>query len=1295
MSNKKAYNSFKGGMVIDSDPSIKNPDTYDYAENFRFVADSKSNTGVLYTPESSALIASAENLLQPGTRILGHCVIRNYLVLFIRESTPGGWEESIIRYNINNDSISDKFTLFSPGYSFLTGEGSSVNDSYISTVGRYDSDSNIRVYFATKGKPLRSINITEAFNSSEERLDLIPSSTLNPLSNPSVIPGKLEAGKVQYAYSLYKRNGQESSISTLTRPLPVYSMDVDTAISGDIKGNAEVDVNTGKGFNLRLSLDASDYSYFDYIRLYRVHYKEYGQTPNIYIINDFIISGQSEITMADTGEASLGEITVEDFSILSSFDFNAHTVAEKDNRLFAANIEDNTFDVEFDARAYRFTKNTLNTCELYSSYDGVYDNPDYIINGSDFTVVDNTIGGSVTSWEDIPKEAACVNPFNDYEYWEPDTSIDTREFAYKASTFIKGGSGPNVSYSFSTTDLNIDKVPTIDNPNKYGGDEDYSNPLACQKYTGYNRNETYRFGIEFFNIKGQKSSVKWIGDIRMPYIESSSPTIAIASTETVTARVLGVEFTINNIPTGVTGYRIVRVKRTENDKCIVTAGMASLTYNQGDNGEDYTTYPAVPIIKPDTTNDGSSHPFTGSGNINKRIIAFIDPIGLFEKRSVIKDGYWLENAGIIEEGASLIPNYYPDKSRYNAIKYRQISPIDPSIPHTFKYELDIDNCVFFKNANNPLEIKDFPNSAPLHYQHKAFSVFYNNGGAGIPLNIVGEAPSCNIIDLIDEDFDTTQYQEVEWASSNITPQLAYTYIVRNNTSRYNGYTYSARNNNEYIPCGNITPSSTSSREVYGGDTYINYFNYVNCIYADTIGGQGNADRYSNHVTFIVESPYNLSLRHDNHYTKISEDSASFLVTERGSSTQRATSYGGTDYYLTQEEDLYLYNTVYSQEQSVKYNYSLDKSSFINKYDNRVIYSDLKYSNELIDSWARFRPNNFLEVSSQYGPIGALSKYNNDIYFTQSDSFGQLFINQRSLVNDDNLGSLSLGTGGVLDNYKYITDKYGTSYKKLISSTNDGIYFYDPIRKVIAKFSNKGLQVISDVEGLRFYARNLTLGNTPLISFNSGNNEVYFGLEDNKILVYSNFLEKFIGVYDIEYTYLMDLNKFFAYSDSRFLYGMYLNSSSYGSFNINADYIPIYTDSTLTVTNSSDFPYTKVFDNLFWFSTCTTPDTVLNNTTFDKVECWNDYQYTGSIDLDSSKLRRMERKWHYAIDRNIVNDNGAGTLDIFDPSNHNTSNSFGERMRGEYLTTKFTYNNSASKGMLSIPYVGLTYRQSKR
>ena len=110
----------------------------------------------------------------------------------------------------------------------------------------------------------------------------------------------------------------------------------------------------------------------------------------------------------------------------------------------------------------------------------------------------------------------------------------------------------------------------------------YSDSYICSHYTGYMRDEIYRFGIVFYNNKGIPSPVHWIGDIRMPSPKGMSTTSVIYPFHTDVysqaydknveqlAYAMGIEFSVTNVPIDAVSWEIVRCDRTEADRTIVS-----------------------------------------------------------------------------------------------------------------------------------------------------------------------------------------------------------------------------------------------------------------------------------------------------------------------------------------------------------------------------------------------------------------------------------------------------------------------------------------------------------------------------------------------------------------------------------------------------------------------------------------------------------------------------------------------------------------------------------------------------
>ncbi|GAF89840.1 unnamed protein product, partial [marine sediment metagenome] len=112
---------------------------------------------------------------------------------------------------------------------------------------------------------------------------------------------------------------------------------------------------------------------------------------------------------------------------------------------------------------------------------------------------------------------------------------------------------------------------------------------------GYSRGEVYRFGVTFYDLKGNPSFVKWIGDIKFPemYETTDDATSGITNTYKLMSfnstsnvsdlHTLGIEFTIDvsDIVDKISGFSIVRVERTEVNKTRLGTGL-SMHFNKDD-----------------------------------------------------------------------------------------------------------------------------------------------------------------------------------------------------------------------------------------------------------------------------------------------------------------------------------------------------------------------------------------------------------------------------------------------------------------------------------------------------------------------------------------------------------------------------------------------------------------------------------------------------------------------------------------------------------------------------------------
>ena len=218
--------------------------------------------------------------------------------------------------------------------------------------------------------------------------------------------------------------------------------------------------------------------------------------------------------LIDSGDY-LEEVPIEELNHYGSNTFTAEHIKSKDNILFAANINTHDFDIEFDARAYRFNSNHKAVI-----HDSPTLNGDYIeINSNGSWVKKDREGRALvygTDWN-IPKDHNAINPYNREDYVEDDATG-----AYCSDSYGKlGGLGKHISYYIFTEEKLL--MPLSSEPECASGEWlDPETFLYKASFPYVKRGETYRFGIVFFNRKMTASPVKWIGDIKMPYISQKN-----------------------------------------------------------------------------------------------------------------------------------------------------------------------------------------------------------------------------------------------------------------------------------------------------------------------------------------------------------------------------------------------------------------------------------------------------------------------------------------------------------------------------------------------------------------------------------------------------------------------------------------------------------------------------------------------------------------------------------------------------------------------------------------------------
>lgn len=476
------------------------------------------------------------------------------------------------------------------------------------TIGRKESSLRGNFYWTDNYNLPRVINLynPQCPAIPVELLDWKPSVNLSTPIIEEVLPGGLlNSGKYQVTYQLYTKDGAFSNYSPCSKLVPI----TDSSLSGPYYLYDGAEVETPSGKSLKVNVNNIDLNY-DFVRVVLIEYSVI-DVPIINVVYDVSISGSSMQFIISGGEDKIA-ISIEEFTNPLIFFDTVKTFTQKKNKLYPANVTTRTFEVNYDARAYRFNNSQV---ALLFSKDGSSQS------------YDATIPADLAALYSLDDSADAVNPYNDesgqvfgliptnnYSDWE-----NNYQYKYQTDGSTLGGEGPNVSYKFVIQEIRADEkfsfpfdsVSSIGNIKDYYrqnapfvsvgykptsnfnfgtppfNDMDYfsnnwqslKDPIRASLFNSYARGEVYRHGVVFYNDKGEESFVNWIADIRIPeYLDGVvDPTDHTSDARLIRydessgdtrlyVKAIGIEFTFRNLPANISGLRIVRVKREKQDK---------------------------------------------------------------------------------------------------------------------------------------------------------------------------------------------------------------------------------------------------------------------------------------------------------------------------------------------------------------------------------------------------------------------------------------------------------------------------------------------------------------------------------------------------------------------------------------------------------------------------------------------------------------------------------------------------------------------------------------------------------
>lgn len=733
-SKMQQMNNFSGGMNSDTSDAYLKSDSYRLAQNLRYITNNEENSGEMHIIEGGLeKFRFDEDVVAMGD-------IRDYGVAITKDLN--GYF-SIWRIDHNSDDETP-IRIFGPCSETLA---NNYTDK-ISINLNYEASDNIKLYIADGQHPIMLINIAEENEEVPTNFDYISSHPRCLLETPifcGLTSGTLEGGVYQYAYRLYNKYKQASELSPVTKLIPLHTGPVMFTEGKNING-CEEGKPSGKGVQLKLQIPDSS---FDRYLVYRIKYIENGQVPTVELIADSKIYDTDEVIFIDNGQSALDTLTLEEFNSVSGIHIIPKVIESKEGWMFASNIKtDNVLDSdpnvkEWDARAYRYDPE--GNTKIYD-----YSNRSDVIEFS----LEQLKNGKI----DVPEEFDCYNPFNDINEDFPDfVGYWYAPCIENSSDLVYGGAGKHITWNFITTHVTGDSCISGEDDTYYGdagtaynyislnsnttqkqfkkwyiygkssthtstfereswnntvnNNDTYANPVISYEFKSLRRNELYRFGIIFYNDKGETSSVKWIADIRTPKISECTTFVSHYGPEgkdkqyDLSTRPLGIEFKVENLPDGVVGYEIVRCSRGYGDIATVSQGVLNKPSIQYKRQSDYKTN--LPLMATGWITTGGLHNSRMAGS---RIFN-VDPA-------------WQSD--------------YPLAYDWQAFNYN----IKGFVEHTNNNNVTVNNSEYLTQTNNDTfefispevnyqnqSIRDtLTSSTKIHPEMFLFGCAYNNGG---------------------------------------------------------------------------------------------------------------------------------------------------------------------------------------------------------------------------------------------------------------------------------------------------------------------------------------------------------------------------------------------------------------------------------------------------------------------------------------------------------------------------------------------------------------------------------------
>ena len=1216
----------------------------------------RNDSGRLTNEELESIVKTLDDA--PSYKYLGSCPIQDSFIVFFQQSSNDGNKYSEIGLfengsytRIFNDYFHSYKLNFNNSIDCVARVVSNITNSATSPVG------DRIVYFVEKGNEPRRFNIDEYFFDSTIYSELtdftLQLDIILPEINIDVTTGGNLPSGVYSIVCRYKTT--ENNKTAFGIPSKFYSI-IDDDDSNELSDGCPPQTQTNKNINITLTQTDLNYPYIEPVII------TYENITNVLVIKSLgIYSNELNKVISFSDESQYQDaVNLSEITENPIFYESAECVEQKDNILILSNLTTKKYDREFQEIA--------NAIDIVWTIDAKY--PDT-----------------------LRKDFLSFNGDGIFGY-EPSTNIDT---ANNGNTLYKNNELKSFQrgevYSFSFTPIYKDGSIGFSYhiPGKTALDFAY---IFKTRFHYYESTEEYPEYLSSSGLTGKirhhfaPDSYESIGGvIAPPLVETLSDGNVKVNILKVSALIGGSYFTdaqnakLQDLQGYIIGYQ---QRNSESKKRIIDQGIVKPYIANGTNyKQSFLNGNGVFYFDNGASMTSIFQPTDGKG-----YLMYYSADQLLENNANINTSYYIQKVGYLKNAIN-----YEDPDQSPTI---QLKTTTSFIRKGGNY-----SAVFFDAKRFILD------KGPLERIVKTISVDSIGGPtAGTKIDgkfEIGETYKYLHIETENSIWDTygdvlpgfeiVKEDDNNYLTCSSTDELTITLARVINPLKN---LYGRLENAEYCPAkviyNSTTPLNTTIYDLEGDTFVTQYWQIIRDLIQDNFRGGDTYDASTGTtctellIGMYTESKNNYSLRH----TGLNE--VPYYPKYKTLYTDSSSNLGLLNYEFSKRS--LGYNKQYSVENNIKKSFS--KPLFFKEntyYPNRTIYSSQSFESELADQYRVFPSLQYHDVPRHRGIITDTFVFNNNFFHHTEYGLWLSYFNPNT-IQSTTQGDIVLGNAGIFripskliidikGGYMGTNDKSGTN-------TPFGRVFLDHKQGKVFLFAGESPVEISDLGLFSFFRE-----------FVNTNDEYSMGYDwANKRLLINNITqEKAISYYPKTETWtsLHDFspNAYFTINGSSYAWKNN-NNSFYNLDNLNG----IRKNSYITFVENTQPDAFKRFERIEMNTMSggnagvnspgfVEPNSyIFNDESFSKIHCWTDRQNTTELDFKYS--HDYDTNFLYSYDPTVVAANYYKSsfhaelpldavknprADIFVSSNTDITTDFRAHMKGKFLYTKLSYNNS--------------------